>query len=379
MIMKNIVRICMVIFTCLLFTGCYDRDVVGSKGTHYILPKVENLDYSVQGNTVKLTWQIPDNIPDEFLRPLEVSIQKVENDIYRDVITIGNEGTFAEGIAIDANKRYRFVVKLVGNLTDEVVETGISSRIYSEGQVIDQFIADYVFATDKESINIQAIPDDPNAQVEIKGNTKLKDGNNDIEIKVTAEDKKTSKSYFLHITKGNKDLANANLKSLEVKGYGLNPAFNSKDVEYLITYEGSINNLNIEAIPENEKATVQVLNNSDFSSMYHVVTIKVTAENGITNKEYKVIAKKIKDGNSEDEEENEGGLESNTEKTEEVSNEIDENDESKDEILDEENVNLNKENEKEQNNYNSTFIVIGIVVGVLIIAFIIYMIRKKKK
>ena len=134
-----------------------------------------------------------------------------------------------------------------------------------------------------------------------------------------------------------------------------------------------------EAIPENEKATVQVLNNSDFSSMYHVVTIKVTAENGITNKEYKVIAKKIKDGNSEDEEENEGGLESNTEKTEEVSNEIDENDESKDEILDEENVNLNKENEKEQNNYNSTFIVIGIVVGVLIIAFIIYMIRKKKK
>ena len=125
MIMKNIVRICMVIFTCLLFTGCYDRDVVGSKGTHYILPKVENLDYSVQGNTVKLTWQIPDNIPDEFLRPLEVSIQKVENDIYRDVITI------------DANKRYRFVVKLVGNLTDEVVETGISSRIYSEGQVID--------------------------------------------------------------------------------------------------------------------------------------------------------------------------------------------------------------------------------------------------
>ena len=79
-------------FTCLLFTGCYDRDVVGSKGTHYILPKVENLDYSVQGNTVKLTWQIPDNIPDEFLRPLEVSIQKVENDIYRDVITIGMKG-----------------------------------------------------------------------------------------------------------------------------------------------------------------------------------------------------------------------------------------------------------------------------------------------
>lgn len=128
---------CMVIFTCLVFTGCYDRDIVDSKGTHYVLPEVENLDYSLQGNTVRLTWQIPDNVPDEFLRPLEVSIQKVENDIYRDVITIGDEGTCAEGIVIEADKKYRFVVKLVGNLTDEVVEAGISGKIYSEGQVID--------------------------------------------------------------------------------------------------------------------------------------------------------------------------------------------------------------------------------------------------
>ena len=127
----------MVVLTCLLATSCYDRDVIDSKGTHYVLPKVENLDYSKQGNAVKLTWQIPGNVPAEFLRPLEVSIQKVENDIYTDVITIPSEGTSAEGIAIDAESKYRFIVKLVGTLTDEATEPGISNRIYSEGQVIE--------------------------------------------------------------------------------------------------------------------------------------------------------------------------------------------------------------------------------------------------
>lgn len=135
--MKNIVKLLVVVFTGLLFTSCYDRDIIDSKGTHYILPKVENLDYSKQGDAVRLTWQMPGDIPTEFMRPLEVSIQKVENDIYTDVITIGNEETSAEGIAINADKKCRFIVKLVGTLTSEAAEAGISSRIYSEGQIIE--------------------------------------------------------------------------------------------------------------------------------------------------------------------------------------------------------------------------------------------------
>lgn len=135
--MRNIVKTIMAVFTCLLLTSCYDRDVIDSKGTHYILPKVENLTYSKQGDVVKLTWQIPGNVPAEFLRPLTVNVQKVENDIYTDVITIDNEGTSAEGIVANASKKYRFIVKLVGTLTTDATEVGISNRIYSEGQVVE--------------------------------------------------------------------------------------------------------------------------------------------------------------------------------------------------------------------------------------------------
>ena len=167
----------------------------------------------------------------------------------------------------------------------------------------DQFITDYVLATDKEKITIEAITDDPNAKTQIIGSTNLKSGNNDIEIKVTAEDGITTQSYFLHITKGDVQKANANLKNIEIKGCTLNPNFNQTDIEYLVTYEGNIEKLDIIATPESDNAKVEILNNSNFSSTYHIVTIKVTAENGITTKEYKIRAKNITDGDHKDEEE----------------------------------------------------------------------------
>lgn len=167
-----------------------------------------------------------------------------------------------------------------------------------DGQAIepqfDQFITDYVIAIgeDKDKIEIEAITDDPNATAEIIGDTNLKTGVNDFKIKVTAEDGTTTNSYYLHITKGNQEKANANLKSLEVKGIQLNPAFNDKDINYLVEYEGYIENLDIVATPENENAKVEILDNNNFSSTLHIVTVKVTAEDGVTTKEYKLTAKK---------------------------------------------------------------------------------------
>lgn len=135
--MKNIIKVFLVTFISLLFASCYDRDVIDSKGVHHPLPKVENLNYSKSGNTVKLTWQIPSNVPTDFIRPLEISVQKVENEIYTDKITIINEGTSTDNINIDTSKKYRFIVKLVGYLNDDAKQAGISNKIFSEGQVIE--------------------------------------------------------------------------------------------------------------------------------------------------------------------------------------------------------------------------------------------------
>jgi hypothetical protein len=134
--MKNVVRVFIVTLIVILFNGCYDRDIIDFKEFDHSLPKVENLGYTKQGNIVKLTWQIPSTVSADFKRPLEVSIQVVENNIYRQKVIVGNENTSAD-ITTDASRKYKFVVKLLGYLTDEAREEGKTDRVYSDGQVIE--------------------------------------------------------------------------------------------------------------------------------------------------------------------------------------------------------------------------------------------------
>lgn len=133
--MKNIVKI-FIALTVILFAGCYDRDVADSKEFNQSLPKVENLNYTKQANTVKLTWQIPANISAGFNRSsLETNIQVVENNIYRQVIKVGNDGTTADFV-IDPGKEYRVVVRLFAKLTGEARAKGYPEGAYSDGVVL---------------------------------------------------------------------------------------------------------------------------------------------------------------------------------------------------------------------------------------------------
>ena len=133
---RSLVHVLFVGLVAVLAAGCYDRGIVDAKDFDHSLPQVEDLDYSKQGNTVTLTWSIPGTISPAFERPLDVSIQKVEDDIYREVITVGGEGS-SHSIDVDPSKSYRFVVKLAGNLSVDARETGKPDRVYSDGQVIE--------------------------------------------------------------------------------------------------------------------------------------------------------------------------------------------------------------------------------------------------
>src|SRR5690606_12154641 len=135
MVMRKNGKLIIVTLILVLFTGCYDRDIIDRKDFNHSLPKVENLSYTLEGNVVTLSWQIPGNIPQDFNRPLEASIQVVEDDIYRQRISVFDEINSAQ-ITIDPNKEYRFIVKLLCFLTPEAKEEGFTDRVFSEGVVI---------------------------------------------------------------------------------------------------------------------------------------------------------------------------------------------------------------------------------------------------
>lgn len=123
-------------FVLVVFTECYDREIIDRKDFNHTLPKVENLTISKQEDAVTLSWQIPDNISADFVRPLETSIQVIENDIYRQIVSVLDEENSAK-ITIESNKKYRFVVKLLGYLTSEAKSEGFTDKVFSDGVIIE--------------------------------------------------------------------------------------------------------------------------------------------------------------------------------------------------------------------------------------------------
>lgn len=115
----------------------------------------------------------------------------------------------------------------------------------------------------------------------------LEVGNNKFEVKVTSEDSQV-RIYTIEVVRKeqtNEILdGNSNLKSLVVKDYEID--FVAEQLNYEIYWNGE-KSLIIDAIPESEKANVQILGNENLKSGDEI-TIHIAAEDGNT-KIYKII------------------------------------------------------------------------------------------
>lgn len=142
---------------------------------------------------------------------------------------------------------------------------------------------------DVKEIEVLAITENPNSKVEISGNTNLKEGLNNIEIQVTSEDLTQKKVYYIQATKTpDLELANTNLETLAIEDALLNPAFDINETIYKTEISSFTENINILAIPQNEKASVEIQGKENLKQGNNLITIIVTAPNGFTQKKYKI-------------------------------------------------------------------------------------------
>ena len=140
------------------------------------------------------------------------------------------------------------------------------------------------------SIEVLALPDDPNARVEISGNTNIVDGDNYINIKVTAENG-YYRNYTITVTKvKDTSKANAFLENLIIEGYEFTKPFQSESLSYdLGEIPFGLESFNIAAIAKDPNAKVEIVGADKLvDSGEGVITVKVTAQDGTTTKEYKV-------------------------------------------------------------------------------------------
>lgn len=193
-------------------------------------------------------------------------------------------------------------------------------RLDKEGIIpdFDKNIYDYYLTIGNEinDLDVLAISENPNAKIEIVGNNNLKEGLNNIIIKVTSEDETQSKVYTIQVTKTNNiDLANTNLEILAVENILLNPPFDANITHYSLEVPNNVNNLNIFAVPQNENAKVEIIVNDNLKEGNNSISVIVTAQNGFSKRVYEINSYKR---NLEEQSKYEQEQEDNKKKLEEI-------------------------------------------------------------
>ncbi len=141
---------------------------------------------------------------------------------------------------------------------------------------------------DIEDITITASAFDESATIKGLGTYPLKVGKNSIPIFVVGNSQ-IQKDYQIVITR--KKSSDASLTNLVVKNHVLSPSFSKDITEYHLTT--SKTNLEFTMInPTETDATYEIIGNQNFQTGENTVTIKVTAPDGETTKEYKIIVEK---------------------------------------------------------------------------------------
>lgn len=180
-------------------------------------------------------------------------------------------------------------------ITDDNVEEDNAflkiMRVNKEGinPDFDKNIKEYylIVNEDVKDLDITAVAENKDAQVNITGNKNLKIGLNKIKIKVTSKDKSKTNEYTINVTKTeNEKSANADLENLAVEYFELIPEFDKTITNYSSEVSNEVNKLNILAISSDESAKVQITGNENLKVGDNQITISVTARNGITNKKY---------------------------------------------------------------------------------------------
>ena len=298
---------------------------------------------SIKGNCYN---EVGDLIETEFKN---LQIEKIEDNIQSKIIAEQEVGT-----STDTNNA---LLKILRTNQEEIIPK-------FEASINEYYLTTN---TDINKLDITAIPENPNSKVEIIGNENFKQGKNIVEIKITSPNLQVVNSYKIFVTK-TKDLekSNVNLENLAIENTILYPSFDTTVTEYKIEIEPNIEKLNILAIPENSKATIDIKGNELLKTGDNEILISVLSEDKINTLVYKIVAHK------RNEEEQQKYIEQEEKETMELENLLNEELET---------IDVNKEineEEKTQDNSKIKFMIIVLIILIFISVLAIIIIKRKK-
>lgn len=186
---------------------------------------------------------------------------------------------------------------------------------------------------DVTSVEVYAYKGDEGQSVSGTGVKNLKEGENTFEVKVVSEDKSKTNTYTIVVTReeaedgensnnttedtnttedgqlpeeeNNTEVSGLTLKSLKVEGItdkesitiepNISPDFSPDIYEYTTTVQFDVNSLKIEAEPNSENTTIEILGNENFQIGENIVTILLKDNDTGEQQTYQIIVNKTSD------------------------------------------------------------------------------------
>ena len=307
---------------------------------------------------------------------------------------------------INISKEVSSTINMVSNQEDKDANTvkvanenNLSILRLNRAGMLPDFnpnIKEYYMIVGEEINNLEvtAVPENEDDKVVVEGNNNLKNGLNTITVRVTSKNDINSKNknaknetdnknirneeeYKIHVTKtSNKEEANASLENLAVEGYTLSPNFQNQVLNYKIEVSENIDKLNILAIPENHDAKVEIKGNENInlnSQKENIVTVIVTAPNGITFQKYQIaINKKVQESidNSENNEDDNNLNEQNK---------INDNEISIEKLSNSKEIELSQKQKLEILIKQNSITILVILVSIAVLGIVVILFYRKKK
>lgn len=233
---------------------------------------------------------------DTNVEKMSIDVSKEDNQkvsgLVKDAKLAFGDNTFSIKVTSESgkSKTYKIVVNRADNRSNNAL---LGSITIDNGKLnFDRnvFMYDVRVLNEVSTINVVATPEDSKAKVEVDSPKSLKEGDNKVVIKVTAENGATQE-YSINVKRlkvGEVLGDNPNIANIIITGYNIN--FNPMTTSYNLKLDNKTKSLSISVVMQEEGATYQINGNNDLKNG-DIITINTTSMDGTQNT-YKIIIEK---------------------------------------------------------------------------------------
>jgi hypothetical protein len=212
-------------------------------------------------------------------------------------LTVGKNMFTVHITAEDGTTKKEYTVTVTRAASSDATLSGLSLSGVTLSPTFDEDTLTYVSSVtnDVKSTIVAAATNDETATISADdlGSKPLSVGKNIITVTVTAEDGSTKKEYTVEVTRAAS--SDATLSDLTLSGVTLSPTFTSGTLAYTANVANDVKSTTVSAATNDETATISAddLGSKSLSVGKNIITVTVTAEDGITKKEYTVTVTRV--------------------------------------------------------------------------------------